>query len=121
MASVPIATSPAARAICTTWTNSALKLSDVLLPKPSHRAVAWRAPGGQIPQGHQILERLGNLARREEADRVSVDQQLQHQPRLVRQLAPSVLPLLVPVVERLEVQLIHGVRDEVCQVPFRHP
>ena len=89
------------------------------LAKVGNRAEVGLIAGRQHPKRHVLDQTLGDLARGTHPQAVAVEQQLHHQPRMVRRLAAPLL--FIDLLDRRQIQLIDHVADEVDEVAFRQP
>lgn len=78
----------------------------------------WCA-GGQDPVGDIVFQLGGDLARRDGAGGIGVDEYLEHHPRLMGLLAPA--GAFVRRIERVQVKLVHQLADEIRQMVIGQP
>src|SRR5271155_2502298 len=76
--------------------------------------------GRQIAKRHVVVSSLLDLARTRDSDAITVKQQPRHQHRMVRR-QPSPIPPFIAAVNRRQIQFVHYVSYESCQVILRQP
>ena len=89
------------------------------LAKFRNAVVIWMLVASQYPKGHIIISGLLKLARRQPPSAVTINQQLDHQRRMVRWPPPQVL--FVTVQDLAQLQLINHVADVQCQMIVPQP
>jgi len=91
----------------------------VALDEPRDRCVIGPLLRRQDTERHVLFARPLDLPRRACPARVRVQQQRDHHRRVIRRPAAPVPP--IDGIERVEVELAHGVDDEPRQVALRQP
>ena len=95
------------------------QLLQVQRPEVADRAVLGEVARAQHPKRQVLVQPALNLARAEHARGVTVDQHLDHHGRVERLVACA--STFVTRIERLEVQRIDRVANEVGQMPLGQP
>src|ERR1700757_4522763 len=92
----------------------------MFLTKSSQGIVIRMLVGREIAKGDVVVSSLLDLARTRDSDAITVKQQPRHQHRMVRRQTSSITPFITAVYRR-QVQLVHHISYESCQVIFGQP
>ena len=89
------------------------------LAKIRDRAEVGLVAGRQHAKGYVLDQPPGDPARGAHAQAIAVEQQFDHQPRMIRRL-PALLPF-IDLLDGRQIQLINEVVDEIDEVVFGQP
>src|SRR6266568_3910696 len=91
------------------------QLFQVALAKLGNAVVVWLLIARQNPKSYVIISGPLDLARRHLAHAVAIDEQLNHNRRMVWRATPQVA-LFITAHDRREIQSIHHIADIECQM-----